>query len=54
VKIVIEIFLIAMSIWSAHLAGAIYSRSRQDRSLRLPAMMRSVISALAGLLTLAM
>lgn len=53
VKIVVEIFLIAMSVWSAHLAGAIYHQSRQDRSLRLPAIARSVIAVMAGLLALA-
>jgi hypothetical protein len=53
VKIVIQIFLIMMSVWSAHLAGAMYSRVGQDRSLKLPAIIRSVISLIAGILALA-
>jgi hypothetical protein len=53
VKAVIEVGLILMSVWSAHLAGALYCKSLQDRSLRLPAIVRSLISLVAGIAALA-
>jgi len=53
VNVIIAVFLLLMSIWSAHLAGAMYYKSGSVRSLRLAAIGRSVISVFAGGLALA-
>jgi hypothetical protein len=53
VKIVIEVFFMIMSLWSAHLAGAMYYKSIHNPSLRLWAIARSVVSVIFGILALA-
>jgi hypothetical protein len=53
IKIIIEVFLLVMSIWSAHLAGAMYYQAANDRSFKLPAIVRTIISIIAGIVALA-
>ena len=51
-KIPIQIFLLVIALWSAHLAGALYAGAREDRKYRLAAILRTIYSIFAATLVL--
>jgi formate-dependent nitrite reductase membrane component NrfD len=51
-KIAIQLFLIGISLWSAHLAGAMYVRPSENTSVQHAAILRSIISIIAAVAVL--
>jgi len=50
-KIVIDLLLLSITLWSAHVAGAGYIQAKEDPSLKRGAILRTCISlAVGGLL----
>jgi len=46
-ELVVHIFLAAIALWSAHVAGAAYVLSKSDPSKKLSAVLRTVFSIIA-------
>jgi hypothetical protein len=46
----LQMFLILIALWSAHVAGSMYTLARDDPKLRLGATLRTAFSIMAAVL----